>query len=148
MLTARATVNERIEGLDAGANDYVVKPFALKELYARIRAVLRATPEPPLERLIELGDLRLEPSLGVLSRGDDVVQLRPQEARLMATLMTANGRAVARDQLRHQLWPEAEFPSDNQLDVLVARVRRRLADGGFVAITTQRGIGYRLQVPT
>ncbi len=147
MLTARAAVDERIEGLDAGANDYLTKPFALKELHARIRALLRDAPSRSSSpSSLGLGPLALDEELRELLAGDIRVQLRPQESLFVALLLRARGRPVSREQLRNALWPEDEFTTDNQLDVLVGRVRRRIAPFGHTTITTDRGFGYRIQV--
>lgn len=150
MLTARASIDERVTGLDAGADDYVTKPFALRELYARIRAQVRGAGElgtPPDDDVVVAGPVRLDVHAGELHAGPVAVQLRPQECTFLALLMRAGGRPVTRERLASELWPEQEFPSENQLDVLVARVRRRLEPIDDIAITTRRGVGYCLRVP-
>lgn len=162
MLTARASVDDRVEGLDAGADDYLVKPFALRELYARVRALLRSraadgsgAPAEPVDATdadeppVVIGELSIDRVASEATWRAATVRLRRQEAELLALLAHAGERPVRRERLLDELWPDDDSVRDNQLDVAVRRARRaldELPDGP--RIDTVRGVGYRLRVST
>ena len=141
MLTAREGVDDRVRGLDSGADDYLVKPFALAELHARLRSLARrGQPERP--PVLEVGDLRLDPARREVRRGDEAVELSAKEFALLETLMRRPGEVLSRLELIEHAWDFAYETRSNVVDVYVRRLRRKLGDG---AIDTVRGVGYRLR---
>jgi two-component system response regulator MprA len=145
MLTARDAVGDRVAGLDAGADDYLPKPFALEELLARIRALLRrATPEES-ERL-EVGDLVIDPATREVRRGDRLIELTRTEFALLE-LLARNARVVlARDVIFERVWGYAMEFGSNSLEVYIGYVRRKLEAGGEPRMVhTVRGVGYVLR---
>ncbi|MGH4028769.1 response regulator transcription factor [Actinomycetota bacterium Odt1-20B] len=151
VLTARTDDIDVIAGLDAGADDYLVKPFSLSVLLARLRAHLRrrTVPAPPPEP-VRLADLVLDVSARRCILGGDEVALRPKEFDLLAVLAQHAGDAVSRETLMAEVWDENWFGSTKTLDVTMAGLRRRLAQAAgartqLPSITTLRGHGYRLE---
>jgi two-component system OmpR family response regulator len=146
MLTAREHVDDRIRGLDAGADDYLVKPFAFGELVARLRALIRrgAHPRPAA---IALGDLTIDPATRTVANGGGEVRLTPREFALLEFLGRHAGEVVSRTQLREHVWDE-RFPGEsNIIDVYVARLRAKLRHATSRAeIHTVRGAGYMLRM--
>jgi two-component system response regulator TctD len=143
VLTARETVDERVEALDAGADDYVIKPFSLREIEARARALLRRArdPAPPVVRF---GELEVDPAQAAARcRGQDL-QLSKREFRLLEVFVAAKGRVCEKSFLMERLFDFDESPSQNTVEVYVARLRRRL-EGTGVGIQTLRGFGYRIE---
>ena len=145
MLTARQDEADVVLGLDAGADDYLVKPFRLAELLARVRACLRR--HPPDDDRILVGDLLVEADARQVSIDGREVELRPKEFDLLLVLARDAGRVVSRERLMAEVWDEHWFGSTKTLDVTVSTLRRKLdeAKPGAVAITTLRGVGYRLE---
>src|SRR5690349_7771610 len=143
MLTARDDVDDRVRGLDAGADDYLCKPFSLKELLARVRALLRRGPADFGAR-VALGDLVLDAGTLTLWRAGVGVGLSPRECAVLELLMRERGRIVPRDRIVAQAWPRDEEPRSNVLEVLIRRIREKI---GTEAIQTVRGVGYRIRVP-
>ena len=143
MLTARAAVPERIEGLDAGADDYLVKPFSLGELQARLRALSRRQPAGPPD-LIEAGDLTLDSAGRDVRVNGSPVELTGTEFALLEYLMRNSGAVLTRDQLREEVWGEGFEPSSNVVDIYVHYLRRKLKGAGLEhdPIRTVRGLGY------
>jgi two-component system, OmpR family, response regulator len=143
VLTARSAVADRVAGLDAGADDYLVKPFAFDELLARLRALLRRGPVVP--GVLVVGDLRLDPGARRVWRGDCEVALTGQEFSLLHTLARRAGRVLTREQLLHLAWDVAYEHHSNVVDVCVKGLRDRV-DRPFQrhSIQTVRGVGYRL----
>jgi len=142
MLTARDTVPDRVAGLEAGADDYLTKPFALEELVARLRTLLRrsTTPEGPLLR--RFGDVVLDVDGRSVRRGGRDVELTATEFTILDHLLDPPGRVVTRDQLADSVWDGVEV-GPNALDQHVAGLRRKLeADGGSRVVHTVRGVGY------
>jgi len=143
MLTARDTTADRIEGLDAGADDYLVKPFELSELLARLRALQRR-PAVTLKPVLALGDLELDPSTRELRRDGDVVPLTARELAIVELLLRRHPSVVDRWALAVQVWQdEAEAVGSNTIDVHMARLRSKL-EGSTARIHTVRGVGYRI----
>jgi DNA-binding response OmpR family regulator len=150
MLTARGTVTDRIVGLELGADDYVVKPFAAGEVISRIRAVLRrAHPaaSAPAARTIEVRGLAIDLDARRVWRGGDELELTRKEFDLLARLARDAGRVVSRETLMADVWDENWFGSTKTLDVHVSGLRRKLGDepgGAEGLIQTVRGVGFRL----
>jgi two-component system phosphate regulon response regulator PhoB len=145
MLTARADEADKISGLDAGADDYLTKPFSTNELMARIRAVLRRKAPEALDSAVEAGALRLDPSTRRVTRGDIELKLGPTEFRLLHFLMAHPERVHSRAQLLDRVWGDHVFIEERTVDVHVKRLREALARGGVAhMIETVRGAGYRL----
>ena len=142
MLTARSTVPDRIGGLDAGADDYLVKPFSLGELAARLRALGRRGKTTP--RVIEAGPLQLDTGAREARVNGSPVELTGTEFALLEYLMQNAGQVLSRDQLREEVWGEGFEPASNVVDIYVHYVRRKLKAAGLEAdpIRTVRGLGY------
>jgi DNA-binding response OmpR family regulator len=143
VLTARTEEFEVVVALDAGADDYLTKPFRLTELVARIRAHLRRRATEPGERVITVGRLRLDLPARRVQIDDTEVPLRPKEFDLLAALVTRAGEVVSREQLMDEVWDENWFGPTKTLDVHVSTLRRKL--GPYGQITTLRGRGYRYE---
>jgi two-component system, OmpR family, response regulator MprA len=145
MLTARDAVQDRVDGLDAGADDYVVKPFALEELMARLRALLRRTNGEAGERL-EYADMTLDPRTREVHRGDRPVQLTKTEFALLEHLMRHPRLVLTRSQLFEAVWGYDFGPRSNSLEVYIGYLRRKTEEGGEPRlIQTVRGVGYALR---
>ena len=142
MLTARSAVPDRISGLDAGADDYLVKPFTLGELAARLRALGRRGRSAP--RVIEAGPLLLDTGAREARVEGRPVELTGTEFALLEYLMQNAGQVLSRDQLREEVWGEGFEPASNVVDIYVHYVRRKLKAAGLEAdpIRTVRGLGY------
>ncbi|MDW6024783.1 response regulator transcription factor [Mesorhizobium sp. BAC0120] len=143
VLTARGTWSERVEGIDAGADDYLPKPFAMEELLARLRAILRRR-SGLANPLIRTGNITLDTRLMRVSRNGVPLALSPQEYRLISYLMHQRGRIVPQQELAEQLQGELYDRESNAVEVLVGRVRRKL---GADVIETHRGFGYSICEP-
>jgi two-component system OmpR family response regulator len=145
LLTARDAVADRVEGLDAGADDYLTKPFAVVELFARVRALVRRAPtERPA--IIVIGDLTLDPAVHRAERAGHVLDLTPRGFTVLEVLMRHAGEVVTRTQLLEQAWDLAYDGGSNVVDATVSRLRE-LVDRPFASpmIETVRGVGYRLK---
>ena len=145
MLTARGAVRDRVTGLDAGADDYLLKPFAFDELLARLRALLRRGPVPRPAVLV-VGDVRVDPASRRVWRGDHEVRLTAQEFSLLHALAARPGRVLTREQLVHLAWDTAYEQQSNVVDVCVRGLRDRIdRPFGRHSVQTVRGVGYRLE---
>ena len=144
MLTARAAVAERVAGLDAGADDYLVKPFALDELLARLRAFERRAPSSGQVRgELRFGDLVIDRDAMTCRRGEREIQLSRTEYQLLELLMANQGKVLSRDVIFDKVWGYDFGPESNSLDVYVGYLRRKLeADGERRIIHTVRAVGY------
>ena len=147
VLTARDSVDDRVRGLDSGADDYLVKPFAFPELLARIRALLRRG-KPDLPALLKLSDLELDLSSRTVRRAGATLDLTPREFDLLEYLLRNQGRVVSREMLARDIWKETtrHTPLDNVIDVHMARLRRKI-DEPFEKklVQTVRGVGFMLR---
>jgi two-component system phosphate regulon response regulator PhoB len=145
MLTARAGEADKIAGLDAGADDYLAKPFSTNELMARIRAVLRRKAPEALDAAVEVAGLRLDPATRRVMCGGKELKLGPTEFRLLHFLMTHPERVHSRAQLLDRVWGDHVFIEERTVDVHVKRLREALAPAQRAQmIETSRGAGYRL----
>ena len=144
MLTARDTVQDRIDGLRGGADDYLVKPFAFDEVLARIEALLRRqAPLPPVSETLELADLVLDPVAKTVTRGGRKVALTRKEFGLLELLMRRRGEVVGREALLSEIWNLSFDPGTKVLEVHISFLRRKIDDGEALAlIRTIRGFGY------
>lgn len=140
VITAKAEIDDKVSLLDQGADDYLVKPFDMRELEARLRALTRR-PAGHVASRLELGLLELEPAGKVLWLEGRLVDLGLREFRLLETLMGMAGRVVTRERLMSRLFDLEDGGSENALELLVSRVRRKIAGAG-VDIVTVRGVGY------
>jgi DNA-binding response OmpR family regulator len=146
ILTARDAVESRVEGLDVGADDYLIKPFERQELLARLRAMLRRRP-PRGQAVLAVGDLRLNPDTHEVKRGDRRVELTQREFELLEYLMRNERIVVSRQRLLDEVWGYDPFSMTNTIEVFVSNVRRKLeADGEPRLLHTIRGAGYVLRV--
>jgi DNA-binding response OmpR family regulator len=142
MLTARDSVDARVEGLDSGADDYLVKPFDRQELLARLRALLRRRP-PRGSASLSVGDVRLNPATHEAFRGDRRRELTAREFELLEFMMRNERLVVSRDTLLEEVWGYAPFSETNTIDVFVSNLRRKLEqDGAPRLLHTVRGAGY------
>jgi two-component system, OmpR family, response regulator len=141
MLTAREAIEDRIAGLDGGADDYLVKPFAFGELLARLRALARRGPVAR-PAVLETGSLRLDPATHRVWRGGEEIELTAREFALLQALMRRPGQAMSRFELLEAVWDNAYENRSNVIDVYVRYLRRKL---GRTTIETVRGHGYRLR---
>jgi two-component system, OmpR family, phosphate regulon response regulator PhoB len=143
MLTARVEEDDKILGLDAGADDYVTKPFSPRELIARIRALLRRSRPHTNDTPIQVGDLTLDPADHRLSIGSKPVIIGPTEFRLLHYFMTHPDRVYSRGQLLDRVWGRNSFVEERTVDVHILRLRKALTHGYSRYIQTVRGAGYR-----
>jgi two-component system response regulator MprA len=146
MLTARDAVSDRVDGLDAGADDYVVKPFALEELLARLRALLRRGDGKGAGEQLAYADLTLDPATREVRRGDRDVELTKTEFALLEELMRHPRQVLTRSQIFEAVWGYDFGPRSNSLEVYVGYLRRKTEEGGEPRlIQTVRGIGYAVK---
>ena len=144
MLTARHEVSDRVAGLDAGADDYLVKPFALDELLARLRALLRRTSmSGDTDEVLRVGDLSLDPARRQVRRGDRELELTKTEFDLLELLLFNAGIVLTREQIYERIWGFDFETSSKSLDVYISYLRRKTEEAGETRlIHTVRGVGY------
>lgn len=144
LLTARSELDERVEGLDAGADDYLTKPFFVEELVARIRAVARRR-DGEAGNVVQIADLSLDLLSREASRGDRAIKLTAREFDLLAYLMRSPGRVYTRTQILEHVWGFNFDPNTNLVDVHIQRLRKKItAENEPSLIETVRGVGYRI----
>ncbi|MFZ2218201.1 MAG: phosphate regulon transcriptional regulator PhoB [Rhodoferax sp.] len=148
MLTARGDEQDRVSGLDAGADDYIAKPFSVKELLARVRAVLRRRAPEQGDGIVAVGALSLNASTYRVSFGDEALKLGPTEFKLLHYLMTHAERVHSRAQLLDQVWGDHVFIEERTVDVHVKRLREALGASASPMVETVRGAGYRITSQT
>lgn len=147
MATARDAVEDRITGLDLGADDYLVKPYALGELVARVRALLRR-PDHAAPVVLQVADLQLDPGTREARRGERRIPLTTKEFAVLEVLMRAPGRVLTREFIGEHAWDDNFDPGSNVIDVYVARLRRKIDTVAEAPLlSTVRGAGYRLGPP-
>lgn len=147
VLTARGEVGDRVAGLDAGADDYLPKPFDLSELLARVRALLRRTQPSAGSSVYTLGDMTVDTARRKVTRGDDDIELTKTEFALLQVLLAADGAVVARSDLMIEVWGFSSPTLDSNLDTYVSYVRRKTEAGGHARLVhTIRGVGFVARV--
>jgi two-component system response regulator MprA len=147
ILTARTETDDRVTGLDSGADDYLVKPFERKELLARMRALLRRRP-PRGSASLTVGDLRLNPDTREVERGDRQLELTNREFELLEYLMRNERLVISRERLLEEVWGYDPMALTNTIDVFISNLRRKLESGGEARILhTKRGAGYVVRAP-
>ena len=141
MLTAAATLEDRVDGLGLGADDYLPKPFAFAELVARLRALLRRA-QPSLAPVLTSGDLRLDPARRSVSRAGQALELGPKEFGVLELLLAAQGRVVSAEELLERAWDEMADPFTSAVKVTISRLRRKLGEPPVIETLAQAG--YRI----
>ena len=145
MLSARSEEVDRVRGLETGADDYVVKPYSIVELMARVRAQLRRVRPSSVGETLEFGDIRLDAESHRVYRGEHTLKLGPTEFRLLATFMEKPGRVWSREQLLDRVWGRDIYVDTRTVDVHIGRLRKALCQhGGEDPVRTVRGAGYAL----
>ena len=144
MLTARAEEEDKIRGLDVGADDYITKPFSPKELTSRLNAVLRRVAPMAVDEVVEVQGLKLDPLTHRVSAHEQALELGPTEFRLLHFFMTHPERVYSREQLLNNVWGTNVYVEDRTVDVHIRRLRNAISHGGHdLMIQTVRGAGYR-----
>ena len=145
MVTARVEISDRVAGLDAGADDYLIKPFALPELLARLRALLRRTVLAEGAEVLRVDDLVLDPAARTVTRAGAELELTKTEFALLELLMSNVGLVLSRSQIYERVWDYDFGPTSNSLEVYVGYLRRKMGDPRL--IHTVRGVGYAIREP-
>jgi DNA-binding response OmpR family regulator len=147
MLTARDAIEDRVRGLDSGADDYLVKPFAIDELHARLRALLRRDSSDKTG-LLKVADLELDPAAHTVSRNSMLIELTAKEFALLEYMMRNPNRLITRQMVENHVWSYDYEGASNVVDVYIRRLRRKIDDHFDIKlIETVRGAGYRMQKP-
>ena len=147
MLTARDALEDRVVGLDSGADDYLVKPFEVDELRARLRALLRRESSSKTG-VLSIADLELDPASHTIQRGGQTIDLTAKEFSILEYLMRHPNRLITREMAEEHLWSYDRVVSSNVVDVYIRRLRRKIDDPFQVKlIETMRGAGYRIRIP-
>jgi DNA-binding response OmpR family regulator len=147
MLTARDAIDDRVAGLDAGADDYLVKPFAMKELLARLRALSRRSADVPKSPVLHIADLSLDTLTHRVRRGAKAIELTAKEYSVLECLMREPERVFTRTMIADQVWNYDVYNESNVVDVYIRNLRRKIDEGfDLKLIHTVRGAGYRLSV--
>jgi DNA-binding response OmpR family regulator len=143
MLTARGMVDDRVKGLDCGADDYLVKPFSLKELLARVRALLRRQERAEVPEKLSLGGTEINLRERTVTVDDGVIELNAKEVGILTLLLEFRGQVVTRDRFLDEVWGYHANPTSRTVDNFIAELRKKLGKSGS-ALKTVRGEGYRL----
>jgi DNA-binding response OmpR family regulator len=147
MLTARDAIDDRVHGLDSGADDYLVKPFSMSELRARLRALLRRN-KPEKTTLLQVGDLTIDPANHAVQRGGVTIDLTPREFAILEYLMRSPNRILTREMIEAHVWNFDFISGSNVVDVYIRRLRKKIDDPyPSKLLETVRGVGYRLVPP-
>jgi two-component system, OmpR family, response regulator len=147
-LTALGGIDDRVEGLEAGGDDHIVKPFAFSELLARVHALARRPPLAAAEAVLRIGDLEMDRLKRVVRRDCNKIELQPREFRLLEYLMINSGRVVTRTMLLENVWDFHFDPKTNIVETLISRLRSKIDRGHEVElIQTARGSGYMISAP-
>jgi two-component system, OmpR family, response regulator len=145
LLTTMGGLDDRVEGLEAGADDYLVKPFAMAELSARLNALARRPPMNAVQTTLRVGELEMDLLKRVVKRQGKVIDLQPQEFKLLEHLMRSEGRVVTRTMLLESVWNFHFDPQTSVVETHISRLRAKIdKDYEFSMIVTLRGVGYRL----
>jgi DNA-binding response OmpR family regulator len=142
MLTASATIEDRVDGLSLGADDYLPKPFAFAEFVARLRALMRRN-QPALAPVLSAGDVRMDPARRTAARAGRALDLGPKEFGVLELLLAAQGRVVSAEELLERVWDEMADPFTSAVKVTVSRLRRKLGEPPVIETMTQAG--YRIR---
>lgn len=145
-LTTMTGIDDRVEGLDAGADDYLVKPFAFAELLARLAALMRRPPVSEVKTVLRVGDLEVDLLKRTVTRGGQAIELQPQEFRLLEYFMRSDGRVITRTMLLENVWDFHFNPQTSVVETHISRLRSKI-DKGFSSelLKTVRGVGYYLR---
>ena len=146
-LTNLSGIDDRVDGLEAGGDDYLVKPFAFEELMARLTALARRPTLGASQTLLKAGDLDMDLVARTVRRNGEAIDLQPREFRLLEFLMRAEGRVVTRKMLLEQVWEYHFDPKTNIVETHISRLRGKIDRGGPSLIQTVRGAGYSFRVP-
>ncbi|PKM69090.1 MAG: DNA-binding response regulator [Firmicutes bacterium HGW-Firmicutes-2] len=147
LLTARGEVSQRVEGLDSGADDYLIKPFASEELLARIRVLSRRKGEIPMDHGLTYGDLKLDPNTLKLTKDQSEVKMTLREYQLLEFLILRKGMVTSKESILEKLWGFDTDAEHNHVEVYISFLRKKLIFvGSTVSIHTLRGVGYTLEV--
>ena len=145
MLTARDAIDDRVAGLDAGADDYLIKPFALRELLARLRALTRRAADSPKSPLLQFADVTMDTLTRRVKRGSTLIEFTAKEYAVLECLLREPERVLTRTQIAEHVWNYDAYNQSNVVDVYIRNLRRKLDEGFEVKlIQTVRGAGYRL----
>lgn len=147
LLTARDETEDKVAGLDAGADDYLTKPFEFSELTARLRSLLRRLGSPGASALLRAGDLEMDPATRAVRRAGAPVELTPREFSLLEYLLRNAGRPLSRAAIMEHVWGIRFDPGTNIVDVCINSLRNKLDDRDRALIRTVRGVGYAVRAP-
>lgn len=148
ILTARGEVDDRVEGLKAGADDYLAKPFSMNELLARVQAIGRRAASPSAEDYLKVGDLQMDVLHRQVARAGKAIVLSPREFDLLQVLMQEPGRVFSRTELCERIWHREHEYDTRTVEIFIARLRKKVdADGAVQLLQTERYIGYTIRPP-
>ena len=145
MLTARGTVDDKIDGFDSGADDYVVKPFSIDVLFKRIEAILRRR-NPQLQRIVKIDDWEFDFERWTGSFNKEKLPFTQRELEMLELLIQKNGKPVSRDEFLDRFWPPETYPTNRTIDTHILDIRKKLAKGKGIEIDTQHRVGYKARM--